>query len=246
MGLKASVALACKRLVQGYRATSESYVEHLKKIGVAVGEDCVIFTPGRTNIETLNPHLLTIGDHVAMTGPVTILTHDYSVGVTKIWTHGEVLGSQKPVTIGNNVFLGWGCTVLAGTTIGDNCVIGAGSVVSGRVEGNSIWGGFLLRRYAAWSITTSDAKRSKWRKPLPSTVATRGASTWCRRKRCFMSTSICSPQAPTICAAHFSGSLRTTATSMNALHGLTPMPQSSIPMRISVNTQRSRLAVRYR
>lgn len=141
MGLKTSLGLACKRLVQGYRATSESYVAHLKKIGVAVGKDCVIFSPGRTNIETLNPHLLTIGDHVAMTGPVTILTHDYSVGVTKIWTHGEVLGSQKPVTIGNNVFLGWGCTVLAGTTIGDNCVIGAGSVVSGRVEGNSIWGG---------------------------------------------------------------------------------------------------------
>lgn len=141
MGLKTSLGLVCKRLVQGYRATSEGYVAHLKKIGVAVGEDCVIFSPGRTNIETLNPHLLTIGDHVAMTGPVTILTHDYSVGVTKTWTHGEILGSQKPVTIGNNVFLGWGCTVLAGTTIGDNCVIGAGSVVSGRVEGNSIWGG---------------------------------------------------------------------------------------------------------
>lgn len=141
MGLKASVGLACKRLVQGYRATSESYVEHLKKIGVAVGEDCVIFSPGRTTIEILNPHLLTIGNHVAMTGPVTILTHDYSVGVTKLWTHGEVLGNQKPVVIGNNVFLGWGCTILAGTIIGDNCVIGAGSVVSGHVEGNSIWGG---------------------------------------------------------------------------------------------------------
>lgn len=143
MGLKASVSLVCKRLIQGYRATSESYVGHLRKIGVAVGEDCVIFSPGHTNIETLNPHLLTIGNHVAMTGPVTILTHDYSVGVTKLWTHGEVLGSQKPVIIGNNVFLGWGCTVLAGTTIGDNCIIGAGSVVSGHVEGNSIWGGSL-------------------------------------------------------------------------------------------------------
>lgn len=76
-----------------------------------------------------------------MTGPVPILTHDYSVGVTKIWTHGEVLGSQKPVRIGNNVFLGWGCTILPGTTIGDNCIVGAGAVVSGNLEDNSVWGG---------------------------------------------------------------------------------------------------------
>lgn len=46
MGLKASVGLAYKRLIQGYKATSESYVKHLKKIGVEVGEDCVIFPPG--------------------------------------------------------------------------------------------------------------------------------------------------------------------------------------------------------
>lgn len=130
-----------KRVVQGYRATSESYVSYLRSIGVEIGDDVVIFSPGSTNIETLNPHLLTIGSHVAMTGPVTILTHDYSVGVTKIWSHGNVLGSQKPVIIGDNVFIGWGATILAGTTIGDNCVIGAGSVVSGHIEGGSIWGG---------------------------------------------------------------------------------------------------------
>lgn len=144
--VKQGMVMTAKKLVQGYRATSESYIAHLRSLGVELGDDVVIFSPGRTNIETLNPHLLTIGSHVAMTGPVTILTHDYSVGVTKIWTHGEVLGSQKPVTIGNNVFIGWGATILAGTTIGDNCVIGAGSVVSGRIEGDSIWGGVPGKR----------------------------------------------------------------------------------------------------
>lgn len=144
--VKQQIVLKGKRLLQGYRATSESYVSHLREIGVEIGEDVVIYSPGRTNIEVLNPHLLTIGSHVAMTGPVTILTHDYSVGVTKIWSHGNVLGSQKPVTIGDNVFIGWGATILAGTTIGDNCVIGAGSVVSGRIDGDSIWGGVPGKR----------------------------------------------------------------------------------------------------
>lgn len=144
--MKRHLVLAGKRVLQGYRATSESYVAHLRQIGTEIGEDVVIYSPGRTNIDVLNPHLLTIGSHVAMTGPVTILTHDYSVGVTKIWSHGDVIGSQKPVTIGDNVFIGWGATILAGTTIGDNCIICAGSVVSGHIDGNSIWGGVPGKR----------------------------------------------------------------------------------------------------
>lgn len=36
----------------------------------------------------------------------------------------------RPITIGNNVWIGAGVSVLLGVTIGDNCVIGAGSVVN--------------------------------------------------------------------------------------------------------------------
>lgn len=52
-----------------------------------------------------------------------------------------MLGKQRSVRIGNNVFLGWGATILSGTTIGDNVVIGAGSVVSGFIESNSVYAG---------------------------------------------------------------------------------------------------------
>jgi acetyltransferase-like isoleucine patch superfamily enzyme len=135
-----------RKALYGHKATSDTYVEHLRSIGIEIGADCVIFTPESTHIEENNPHLLTIGDHVAITGPATILCHDYSVGVTKRWSHGDVLGSQKRVTIGNNVFLGWGCTVLAGTTIGDDAVIGAGAVATGNLPGGAIYGGNPARR----------------------------------------------------------------------------------------------------
>ncbi|MBO5452405.1 MAG: acyltransferase [Clostridia bacterium] len=48
---------------------------------------------------------------------------------------------QKPVKIGNNVFIGCNCLILKGTVIGDNCVVGAGSVVSGTFEDGCIIAG---------------------------------------------------------------------------------------------------------
>ncbi len=38
---------------------------------------------------------------------------------------------SEPVEIGENVFIGCNCIILKGTKIGNNCVIGAGSVVHG-------------------------------------------------------------------------------------------------------------------
>lgn len=44
----------------------------------------------------------------------------------------------RPVTIGNNCWIGGGTTILPGVTIGDNCTIGAGSVVVKDIPAGSI------------------------------------------------------------------------------------------------------------
>ena len=41
-----------------------------------------------------------------------------------------------PITVGNNVWFGGGVKVLPGVTIGDNAVIGAGSVVTKDIPAN--------------------------------------------------------------------------------------------------------------
>lgn len=135
-----------RRLVLGYRADQEVYVSYLKKIGVKIGENIEIFTPASTFIDNTNPHLLTIGSNVSITGPSSILTHDYSVCVTKKKTAGEILGCQKKTVIGNNVFIGWGACVLPGAIIGDNTIIGAYSVVTGILEPNSVYAGNPAKR----------------------------------------------------------------------------------------------------
>ncbi|MFQ7634723.1 MAG: acyltransferase [Mediterraneibacter faecis] len=131
--------------ILGYKATSESYITYLRKIGVQVGEDVVLYRPLNTTIDVQNPHLLEIGNHVMMTGPVTILTHDYSWSVLKR-KYGEIVGNQKYTVLKDNIFIGWGATILAGSYIGENTIIGAGSVVSGHLEGNAVYAGNPARR----------------------------------------------------------------------------------------------------
>ena len=48
---------------------------------------------------------------------------------------------HKAVKIGNNVFIGMNSLILKGTEIGDNSVVGAGSVVCGKFPDNSIIAG---------------------------------------------------------------------------------------------------------
>ncbi|SHJ28799.1 acyltransferase [Pseudobutyrivibrio xylanivorans] len=134
-----------KKIIFGYKADSESYEKFLKNLGVKIGKNFQIYYPSSTVIDLQNPYLLTIGDNVSLTGPVTIMTHDYSWKVFKVMD-GRILGNQRPVTIGNNVFVGWGATILAGANIGDNVIIGAGAVVTSKCESNSVYAGSPAKR----------------------------------------------------------------------------------------------------
>lgn len=44
----------------------------------------------------------------------------------------------KPIVVGNNVWFGGNIVVLPGVTIGDNCTLGAGSVVTKDIPANSL------------------------------------------------------------------------------------------------------------
>jgi acetyltransferase-like isoleucine patch superfamily enzyme len=62
----------------------------------------------------------------------------------------------EPITIGRNVWLGAHVIVLPGVTIGDNAVVGAGSVVTSSIPGAEIWAGVPARRIR--SVSPSPAK----------------------------------------------------------------------------------------
>lgn len=66
------------------------------------------------------------GDHVFIAPNCTFTTAEHALHPQ---LRKEGVEIAKPITIGNNVWIGAGAVILAGVTIGDNSVIGAGSVV---------------------------------------------------------------------------------------------------------------------
>lgn len=79
-----------------------------------------------------------IGDH-CMFGPgVHIYTAAHPLNA-KLRNSGAEFG--KPVTIGNNVWIGGRAVINPGVTIGNNVVIGSGSVVTKDVPDNVVIGG---------------------------------------------------------------------------------------------------------
>lgn len=53
-------------------------------------------------------------------------------------TRNKGIEYAKPIIVGDNVWFGGGVSVLAGVTIGDNTVIGAGSVVTKDIPSNTL------------------------------------------------------------------------------------------------------------
>lgn len=86
---------------------------------------------------------ITIGDDVKIGGGCRIFDTNFHSTDTIVRTSSE---DQKhvrtaPVVIGNRVFIGTGCIICKGVTIGENSMIAAGSVVVKDVPANEVWGG---------------------------------------------------------------------------------------------------------
>ncbi|KQQ42951.1 acyltransferase [Nocardioides sp. Leaf307] len=112
----------------------------LRDAGMTIGSrvaamNGVHLDPGR-------PWLLTIGDDVAFSLDVVVLTHDASMlrhtGYARI----------APVSIGSRVFVGAHAVILPGVTIGDDVVVAAGAVVTSDVAPGTVVGGVPARPLA--------------------------------------------------------------------------------------------------
>lgn len=82
-----------------------------------------------------------IGDNVMMGRECIILTRNHAFDRTDIPMREQGFQEEKPVFIGNDVWIGHRVTILPGSRIGDGVIIGAGAVVTGEIPAYTIVGG---------------------------------------------------------------------------------------------------------
>ena len=151
-----SLRLRAQHLVKSYNESSPAEVLNRKRILVSlseggikesatvvppfycdygfnlnIGENCFI----NYNCVLLDCNQISLGNNVLLGPSVQIYTAEHP---TDPQTRLSGLEFAKPVSIGENVWIGGGAIVLGGVCIGSNTTIGAGSVVTKNIPSNAV------------------------------------------------------------------------------------------------------------
>lgn len=137
----------CKKLYRRYNSLPPEEREErdvlLRRMLGQVGRDPIVESPfycdygynieagdyfyANVNCVILDGARVRFGHHVFVGPGCGFYTATHPLDVE---TRNRGLEQALPITVGNDVWIGGGCTLLPGVTIGDGTVIGAGSVVT--------------------------------------------------------------------------------------------------------------------
>jgi maltose O-acetyltransferase len=151
----AEMSLRAEDLMAAFNATSAREPDLRRRLLTellgAVGEGTVIRPPLRVDygshlrigartfanvgLVALDVAPITVGDDVQIGSNVQLLTPTHPVAPRPRRDKWE---AAEPVVIGDNVWLGSGAIVLPGVSIGENTVVGAGSVVTRDLPANVV------------------------------------------------------------------------------------------------------------
>lgn len=98
---------------------------HGLRIGSRLFANCNLFIQASGTV--------TIGDDVLIGPNVSILSENHRFDRVDVPINQQGY-DRKPISVGNDVWLGAGCIILAGVSIGDGAIVAAGAVVTRDVE----------------------------------------------------------------------------------------------------------------
>jgi acetyltransferase-like isoleucine patch superfamily enzyme len=113
----------------------------LRMCGVKVGRGT--FVGFNLSIDTNYSHLITIGDFVTISHNVSIYAHTATSVQSRL---AQLYRSVSPVVIEDGAWIAASAIILPGVRIGENCLIGAGAVVTKSTDANSVYAGNPARK----------------------------------------------------------------------------------------------------
>jgi maltose O-acetyltransferase len=112
------------------RLRGHQTLKRLRKSGLTAPGP--VYIAARTFIDDGFAWAVTIGAHTTISSDVRIVAHDAAIkhltGYTEI----------RPVVIGAYCYIGMGAIILPGASVGDNAVVGAGSLVRGEIPAGTV------------------------------------------------------------------------------------------------------------
>lgn len=153
--------ISAKKLVRKLNDTDIPSEQHkiVTELFGCIGEASVVMPPFRCtygrhisigdnvtinmNCTFLDSNLITIGDRVLIAPDVKIYCGEHSIDADKRFGVREdgtkyLISITRPVTIGNDVWIGGNATILPGVKTGNNVIVGAGAVVTEDIPDNSL------------------------------------------------------------------------------------------------------------
>lgn len=137
----------------------ESINAWFKKQGVHFKEGGHGWVNINSNIAKNEPHLIYIGDNVTVGGGVEFVTHDNSISKV-LPQYTDLFGR---IVIGDNCFIGARSVIMYGITLADNVIVASGSVVTKSVkESNVIIGGNPAKIITTWEKFAIKSADNAW------------------------------------------------------------------------------------
>lgn len=124
--------------------SKKQYAEYLQAQGVVIGSGCNIDTTAFFGSE---PWLIRIGNNTRITQGVRMITHDGGLWtLRRLGMIAKESDKYGKIVIGDNCNIGWDVIIMPNVTIGNNCVVAAGAVVTRDIPDNTVFGGVPARQ----------------------------------------------------------------------------------------------------
>lgn len=125
-----------------------------RKIFHHIGDNCFY----KTTLLPAEPFLVCLHNNVSIAAGVRLVTHSITCEVFNKAKLGNFYCQHGKIEIHDNVFIGAGATIMYNVTIGSNCIIAAGAVVTKDVPSGSVVGGCPAKIICSFDESLNKAK----------------------------------------------------------------------------------------